>query len=112
MATPNTIQPHKINYLSRLIHYRGGSYSFRRISGHLKDEPDRKINSLVSNDSLHTILSCDEQCPIPEVLFAATQLNKKVAFFIPDILFLSPGVVIKDALERQCPDFEFTHVGD
>ena len=46
------IQKHSIDFPKRLIHYRGGSYPFRRVSGHWKEEPDRKVNSLVSSEQM------------------------------------------------------------
>ena len=106
------IQKHSIDFPKRLIHYRGGSYPFRRVSGHWKEEPDRKINSLVSSDTLNKIINLDGGSGIDELVKSSVALDGKVAFFVPDVLFLSSGVVIKDALMRQVEGFEFTHVGD
>ncbi len=106
------IQPHKFDYPKKVVHYRGGTYPIRRISYYPKDSPGDIKHSCVMGGTLDRILSDDSGSKIEEIAEAAQKLDKKIAFTIANVLFLSPGAVIKDVLQKGNEEFVFTYVSD
>ena len=105
------LQKHIINYPKRQIHYRSGVYPCRRVTYQPRGEPQLSVRRIVGPVTLQRILTHEGLSPNEDVKVAANDLADVVTLFVEDVLFLSPGEVIRDVLNgKYGMEFEITHV--